>query len=84
MERETKVVVFESNNATEIELIKSKLKNIGIVAETENSYMSFMSTPTAGNLKLKVDLKDEQKAFEVIDAYLQETDLDIDNPVGRK
>lgn len=82
MERETQVVVFESDNATEIELIKSKLKNADIEAKTQNSYMSFMSTPTAGNLKLKVNLLDEAKAFEIIDTYLKETDLDIDNPVG--
>lgn len=81
MERETQVVVFESDNATEIELMKSKLKNADIEAETQNSYMSFMSTPTAAHLKLRVNLHDEAKAFEIIDAYLKETDLDIENPV---
>ena len=34
--------------------------------------MSFLSTPTATNLKVKVYLKDEKKAFDVIDGYLKE------------
>lgn len=80
MQNTIKVVVFESDNPAEIELIKSKLKAQGIESETQNSYMSFMSTPTAATLNLKVSLTDEPKAFEIIDAYLQETDLDIENP----
>ncbi|MGX9985705.1 DUF2007 domain-containing protein [Soonwooa purpurea] len=68
----TKVSVFESNNQQEIQLIKSKLESAGIQSEVDNSYLSFMTTPTATNMVLKVDLKEEQKAFEIIDAYLQE------------
>lgn len=77
MERQTRVVVFESDNSAEIQLIKSKLESSDIVSFTQNAYMSFMSTPTAANLKLQVNLEDESKAFEIIDAYLKETDLDL-------
>ncbi|WP_312322928.1 DUF2007 domain-containing protein [Soonwooa sp.] len=68
----TKVSVFESSNQQEIQLIKSKLEAAGIECEVDNSYLSFMSTPTATNMMLKVDLREEPKAFEIIDAYLQE------------
>ena len=77
MERETRVVVFESENAAEVQLIKSKLENEKINNFTQNSYMSFMSTPTAATIKLQVNLSDEKQAFEVIDVYLKETDLDL-------
>ena len=33
-----------------------------------------ISTPTATALKLEVNIHDEQKAFEIIDAYLQSKD----------
>lgn len=79
MERETRVVVFESENPAEIQLIKSKLDNTNIETFTQNSYMSFISTPTAATLKLQVNLTDEKAALELIDAYLQETDLDLEN-----
>ena len=39
----------------------------------ENNYLTFTTTPTATSLKVMVDLKDEKKAFEVIDAYLQQS-----------
>ena len=39
--------------------------------------MSFTTTPTAKTIRLMVNLQDEQKAFEIIDAYLKETDLDL-------
>ncbi len=68
----TKVSVFESSNQQEIQLVKSKLEAAGIESEVDNSYLSFMSTPTATNMMLKVDLREEPKAFEIIDAYLQE------------
>ncbi|WP_313031898.1 DUF2007 domain-containing protein [Soonwooa sp.] len=68
----TKVSVFESSNQQEIQLIKSKLEAAGIESEVDNSYLSFMSTPTATNMMLKVDLREEPRAFEIIDAYLQE------------
>lgn len=78
MERETRAVVFECENPAELQLIKSKLEKEDIVTFTQNSYMSFMSTPTAATLKLQVNLNDEKQALEIIDAYLQETDLDIE------
>ncbi|MGS0748760.1 DUF2007 domain-containing protein [Halpernia sp. GG3] len=79
MEEMTRVSVFESNNQQEIQLIKSKLEEKNITATAENSYLTFLSTPTATNLKVMVSLSDEQKAFEIIDAYIKETDLDITN-----
>jgi len=79
MERQTRVSVFESNNPTEIQLIKSKLSEAGIENFTQNAYMTFTTTPTANILKLQVNLADEQKAFEIIDAYLKETDLNLKN-----
>ena len=39
--------------------------------------MSFTTTPTASTIKLMVNLQDEQKAFQVIDAFLQKSDLDL-------
>lgn len=77
MERQTRVSVFESDNPTEIQLIKSKLDARDIKTYLNNKYMSFTTTPTAVTVKLMVDLHDEAKAFEIIDAYLKETDLQI-------
>ena len=74
MERSTRVSVFESDNSAEIQLIKSKLDEAQIANSTENNYLTFTTTPTATTLKVMVDLNDEQKAFEIIDAYLQQTD----------
>ncbi len=76
MERKTRVVVFESDSPTEIQLIKSKLETKNITSFTQNSYMSFISTPTAENLKVLVNLTDEKKAFEIIDEYLKESDTE--------
>lgn len=72
MERSTRVSVFESDKPAEIQLIKSKLDDANIASETENNYLTFTTTPTATTLKVMVDLKDEKKAFEIIDAYLQQ------------
>lgn len=74
MENLTRVSVFESDNSAEIQLIKQKLSEAGIASDVENSYMTFTTTPTATSLKLKVALPEEQKAFEIIDAYLKEND----------
>lgn len=74
MERSTRVSVFESDNSAEIQLIKSKLEEGNIANEVENNYLTFTTTPTATSLKLMVDLNDESKAFEIIDAYLQSVD----------
>lgn len=77
MERETRVSVFESEKPSEIQLIKSKLDAQNIANFLNDKYMSFTTTPTASTIKLMVNLQDEQKAFEVIDAFLKETDLDL-------
>ncbi|TXF79507.1 DUF2007 domain-containing protein [Chryseobacterium sp.] len=82
MERETRVAVFESDKPSEIQLIKSKLDAQNIVSFLNDKYMSFTTTPTANTVKLMVNLPDEQKAFEVIDAYLKETDLDLHNSLN--
>lgn len=74
MERSTRVSVFESDNPSEIQLIKSKLDDAKITNEVENNYLTFTTTPTATGLKVMVDLNDEKKAFEVIDAYLQQNE----------
>lgn len=74
MERSTRVSVFESDKPAEIQLIKSKLDDAQITNEVENNYLTFTTTPTATSLKVMVDLEDEKKAFEVIDAYLQQSE----------
>lgn len=79
MERQTRVAIFESDNPAEIQLIKAKLNDAGIENFTQNSYMTFTTTPTATALQLQVDLENEKKAFEIIDAYLQESDLDLED-----
>ncbi|MBO4232910.1 DUF2007 domain-containing protein [Riemerella anatipestifer] len=71
MEVVTRVSVFEGDTTQEVQLIKSKLEEAGISAEVENSYLSFLSTPTATTMKVKVELKDEKKALEIIDEYLK-------------
>lgn len=81
MERETRVSVFESENAAEIQLIKSKLENEQLAVFVNDNYMSFTTTPTAATIRLMVNLADEQKAFKIIDEYLKNTDLKIEtNP----
>ncbi|CAD7815313.1 hypothetical protein CHRY9390_02952 [Chryseobacterium aquaeductus] len=72
MERNTRVSVFESDKPSEIQLIKSKLEDAEITNAVENNYLTFTTTPTATTLKVMVDLKDEKKAFDIIDAYLQQ------------
>lgn len=79
MEEITRVSVFESTNQQEIQLIKSKLTEHNITATAENSYLTFLSTPTATTMKVMVNIKDEQEAFKIIDAYIKETELDITN-----
>ena len=77
MQRETRVYVFESEKPSEIQLVKSRLDAAKIVSFLNDKYMSFTTTPTANTIKLMVNLKDEQKAFEIIDAFIKETDLDL-------
>lgn len=79
MEEMTRVSVFESTKQQEIQLIKSKLEEQNITATAENSYLTFLSTPTANTMKVMVSLADEQEAFKIIDAYIKDTDLDIQN-----
>lgn len=74
MEGKTRVSVFESEVQAEIMLIKSKLLDAGIESEVENKYMMFTTTPTANSLQLMVDIKEEAKAFEIIDTWLKEND----------
>ncbi|SEM86994.1 DUF2007 domain-containing protein [Chryseobacterium taichungense] len=74
MERSTRVSVFESDKPAEIQLIKSKLDDANIRNAVENNYLTFTTTPTATSLKVMVKLEDEKKAFEVIDAYLQQNE----------
>lgn len=73
MDATTRVAVFESNSPQEIQLIKGRLEEAGIKCDVENSYLSFLSTPTATNTFVKVDLADEKKAFDIIDQYLKST-----------
>ncbi|WP_300685443.1 DUF2007 domain-containing protein [Chryseobacterium sp.] len=74
MERSTRVAVYESDNPSEIQLVKSKLDDAQITNTVENNYLTFTTTPTATSLKVMVDLEDEKKAFEIIDAYLQQNE----------
>ncbi|MGZ5188178.1 MAG: DUF2007 domain-containing protein [Kaistella sp.] len=77
MERETRVSVFESEKVSEIQLIKSRLDAAKITSFLNDKYMSFTTTPTANTIKLMVNLQDEQKAFEIIDAFIMESDLNL-------
>ncbi|WP_047099175.1 DUF2007 domain-containing protein [Chryseobacterium lactis] len=74
MERSTRVSVYESDKPSEIQLVKSKLDDAQITNTVENNYLTFTTTPTATSLKVMVDLQDEKKAFEIIDAYLQQSE----------
>lgn len=68
----TRVEVYQGENLPEVQLVRSKLEEAGIPCDIENSYMSFLGTPTSNTLKIMVKLKDEQKAFAVIDEYLKD------------
>lgn len=72
MDTMIRVSVFEGDQLPEVQLVKSKLEEAGISAEIDNSYLSFLSTPTATSMCVKVMLKDEQKALQIIDKYLQD------------
>ncbi|AZI67789.1 DUF2007 domain-containing protein [Kaistella daneshvariae] len=77
MERETRVPVFESDQPAKVQLVKSKLEAQKITTYTNNTYMSFTTTPTATMVRVLVNLQDEQKAFEIIDELLKETELNL-------
>lgn len=67
-----RVSVFEADEMVQIQIIKKKLEDAGITCTISNKYLnSLLSTPTATALKLEVNILDEQKAFEIIDGYLQ-------------
>ncbi len=72
MVRETRVAVFESEKAADLQIIKNRLAANGIESYSNDKYMTFTTTPTANTIRLMVELKDEAKAFEIIDAYLQQ------------
>lgn len=75
----TRVSVFESVNQQEILLIKSRLLDQNIEATVENAYLTFLSTPTANSMRVMVNINDEKRAFEIIDAFIKETDLEIEH-----
>ena len=77
MERETRVPVFESDQPAKVQLVKSKLEAQKITTYTNNTYMSFTTTPTATMVRVLVNLQDGQKAFEIIDELLKETELNL-------
>lgn len=68
-----RVSVFEADEMVQIQIVKKKLEDAGIVSSVSNKYLnSLLATPTATALKLEVNINDEQKAFEIIDQYLAE------------
>lgn len=79
MERETRVAVFESEKTSEIQLVKSNLNAQDIKSFLNDNYMSFTTTPTANTVRLMVNLTDEQKALEIIDKMLKETEFNPSN-----
>mgnify|MGYP001171504827 FL=1 len=67
-----RVSVFEADEMVYIQIVKKKLEDAGIACSVSNKYLNnLLSTPTATALKLEVNIHDEQKAFEIIDEYLQ-------------
>ena len=77
MPRQTRVSVFESENPADIQLMKSKLNAENIPTFLNDNYMSFTTTPTARTVRLMVNLPDEKKAFEIIDAILKDEEINI-------
>lgn len=67
MDRQLKAVVFESDSLEEVQLIEAKLnkEDISTFVELEESIV-----------KLSVMLEQEAKAFAIIDAYIQHSNLD--------
>lgn len=67
MDRQLKAVVFESDSLEEVQLIEAKLnkEDISTFVESEESIV-----------KLSVMLEQEAKAFTIIDAYIQNSNLD--------
>lgn len=66
-----RVSVFEADEMVQIQIVKKKLEDAGILSTISNKYLnSLLSTPTATALKLEVNINDEQKAFVIIDQYL--------------
>lgn len=75
MERKTRVAVFESENPSEIQLVKSKLEAHNIRSFLNDNYMSFTTTPTANTVNIMVNLQDEKKAFEIIDKMITDAEF---------
>lgn len=68
-----RVSVFEGEDISQMLIVKKKLEEAGIPCSMRNGYLnSMLTTPTATALKLKVNINDEQIAFEIIDKYLAE------------
>lgn len=74
MKKNQSVSVFESADAEEIQIIKSKLEKAGIPTGTEENISPLSEITDGIILSLVVDLSDEVRAFDVIDSYLQKTD----------
>lgn len=66
MERSTRVSVYESDNPSEIQLVKSKLDDAQIANTVENNYLTFTTTPTATSLKVMVDLEEEKEHLKLL------------------
>lgn len=71
MTEEKKVLVYEGKEEKEVESIRKKLVIAGIEADFEDSPMAFPYPKEKNSLKLKVDIMDEAKAFEIIDRYVR-------------
>ncbi len=75
MERATKVTVFETGNKEDVAFYKEKLDEHQIINFLEEDQKDSYGIPLDATIfKLKVDLKDEQKAFQIIDENWKEVD----------
>lgn len=71
MTEEKKIPVFEGKDEKEAENLQRALEDVGIETDLEDSPMAFPYPKDQNSFKLKVDLLDEKKAFEIIDKHLQ-------------
>lgn len=65
------VAVFEGQTQQDVDRIKAILWENGIESEVEESPMVFPNIPTEITLKVVVKLRDENKAFQVIDQHVK-------------
>lgn len=70
MERKNKASVFESDNKEEIVRLQQKLNELQIPSDVEKQDIE---NEESNIFHLIVSLKDEAKAFECIDEYLNST-----------